>query len=251
MSTSIDVFTNPNHFKKGGKWSCHAADVATKFPGCKMLMHQDDLTSGDTEWVDRVAGLVLTDSTAFTKTASGIYPTSTSSVSVTTGALPIVGANDAVMLIEGIFTNAGAVTKFGEDGVDGPGMGVSGNNASYIIEGAAYYLSDTLSAAPTYPASGAMSLHFDLAGAEARKQFANAAGTEIGTSVKNGVGSVGTIASLSAFDSDTVQLMSGGSSATRLIALWVFSNPVTDAAIATKWMAANPGKLYPGWAGKT
>jgi len=251
-SVNVDVLDSAN-YELGGKYSCHTADIVANFPACKMLMHEDDLTNLDSTWTDRVAGLVLTDSTSFTKDADGVNATNTNSISVTTGALPVVGAYDAVFIISGKFVNAATGVVLGDVGSTGPGIDVKAANG-YIVEGAAYYEKPAPLPAITYPtdANAVISVHFDVADEEVRTFTISSDGAESGSSVKNAIGSSGSIPSLGAFDADAIVLPSGTNDRMSMFALFVFEAPITDneAKAAITWMRSNRGKIYPYWARK-
>jgi len=67
-------------------------------PGLVAYWHQDDVTAGDTTWVDRVTGLTLNSTVAFSKDSDGVYCASSPTFTMT-GTMPIAGLNALILNI--------------------------------------------------------------------------------------------------------------------------------------------------------
>lgn len=249
MSNSIDVFTDSRHFLEGGKWSCAATDIVANFPACKLFFCKEDVANGGATWTDRVGSVVLTDATGFEKDAIGVRRQGL--VTITSGTLPVMGAKEFVLIWTGTVGAASHTLGVGDTAANGPGLSIIGNGSQYIVRDTNQYVqSAVLGTPPTYPAAGSICLHADTTANEARKYFSATGGTTT-SSVKSAT--TGTIAGTWAAFTAEMEIPNSALGGIETIALLAFTTPPadTDIEIANQWMAANPGKLYPLWAGRT
>lgn len=246
MSQAINVFTDSAKFS--GIWSNETSKVVSNFPACKMLFVASDITTGATTWTDRVAGLVLNAqaSTVFTNGTYGGYGI----VASVTGTMPVIGDLYPVLIWTGR-TNGTAVSVRVGDSTTGAAVELYGSDAGYVSADLTNYV-NVNSVAPPYPFDGCMSLYADTdATNQVYKQFASTDNSSIVTANKTGVdGGSGVNATFGTLV-NTVALPSAATSGAKMVALFCFTTPPTFAEInsACKWMAANPTKLYPGFAG--
>lgn len=241
MTTSIDIYDDARHHAKGGKWYPNAEN----YPACILLLHEDDVSDGDSTWTDRINGMVVTAGTSFTKDADGVAAGGGATV---TDTFTPTGTKDFVLVSQVLAPTANASVALGND-YNGQGIKVNGAASGQVgFEYSNFVASDTLSPAPTYPISMCNTLHADLSANDALK-FAADGDSYSGKSTK-AAGGIGTInQTWTGFSADIVLPINTGRG--RLVACFAFTMPPTDVEAATEWMGANPGKLYPGWAGKT
>ena len=246
MNISDKVYSSSSEHASG-KWYPSAAN----FPACKLLLHQNDIVNGATTWTDRISQLVITNTTGFVKDANGVVPAAGGAQTIT-GPLPAMGTKQFVLMASGMF-NASNAIEIGDLG-SGPGIGMKTGGGEYIIrDGSNYIASAAVGTPPSFTLNGCLSLHADTSASnEARKTWASQDGTESTSAVAGA--KTGTIAgNWTAFPNIIVLPTNAGASNMRftIIALFAFTNAPSapEVVIATKWMAANPGKLYPRWAG--
>ena len=252
--SNINVYTDDRLFAEGGIFYASQEN----FPALKILFHHDDLSAGvNTSFLSRVGSVVLTPASAgFTKDATGMYGTADATAPILSGTLPVVGDGHAVTVFTGTIEQAAnRGVGFGKVSTD-DGMEIRGDDNGYIsIDGGTKYLqSNVLSndiGAVSYPFDGCMSLYGDKANNEARKFAANTDCTYAGSSNKD-TGNVGSInQTWDDFFPDVV-IPQSSSFRVRQLMLFSFTNvPVlADIETATRWMVANPDRVYPSWAGK-
>lgn len=256
MDMSVNVFSDSSAFTKGGKWSVEKDDLVANFPACKFLLHWDDVSNGNLNWADRVSGVIIEqlDSGGFQKDSLGVRRGALPLI--VSGSLPTPGNNDFVLIWSGVIGNATDSIGLGGD-YYGVGLSLAGNaSGSAALSYTNTRTSAALTPAPTYPLH-CMSMHVDNSGDEIRKSGSNSAATQVAASVKaaGGASITGDWPELknTASNPPNVIISLGSSSGIKIMALMVFSvkPSSTEMAIANKWMAANPGKLYPGFAGRS
>ena len=240
-TTSVD-------FEVGGKFSCAAVDVIANYPACKFLLHEEDYVSGAT-WTDRVTSNVCTAGTAFVRTAEGIQRTG----AITTGsALPAPGDVDFVLVSQGEFESAAIVTSLGDTSA-GTGIGMKGGTGEYVTgPGAAVYATTTALSGVTYPLKS-MCGHCAVTGDDFNVTAVDSLDATSGGGTKTGHDATDLDITWPALASKVVIPVSTTSSGVSLMALMVFAQgslTATEVEQANIWMAANPGFLFPGWAGR-
>lgn len=244
---NVDVFTNEDLFAAKNKWSCATDDIANNFPSCLFLLHQEDVNDGETTWTDRVNGAIVTDATGFQKDAKGVRRVGAVTIA---GTMPEPGAKQFCLIWTGEIGAANHNVQLG-DVNNGPGVGMTGGVSQYTtFDASNYFIETALSGPPAYPLN-ALAVHIDTAANELRKTGANSAGDESGTATK-GTGA-GTLNQTWPALGNEILLPSNALSGVDMLALFAFTTAPTDTDVeqAVKWMAANPGKLYPGFAGRT
>jgi len=242
------AYSDASKFLPGGIWSCAAADVVRNFPACKLLLHQDDIGATSATWVDRVTGLLLTATGVFTKGTYGVW----GAVNTITGIMPAIADAFPLVQWEGRAAATSVTVGIGDTST-AAGLDLRGANTGYASASAVNYVSIN-SLAPSYPFDGLMSLYAKTdATNEVYKQFCNAANTAITTASKTGVdGGTGVNATFETLPS-VMAIPAAATSGAKMLALFCFTNALSGAEVNTamKWCAANPGKLYPGFAGRT
>lgn len=159
------------------------------------------------------------------------------------------GVKDHVLLSTGTSATAGATSGVGDDNTYVIQMDINGN--VYVAPSAAYCTTAAMAGITTFPFVGCNAVHADMSASNAFTHACNTDGSEQDTAAaaqtSGDIGALGFNTQLPT----AIELNSQINSRTHIFALFAFTNPVDDVAIAVAWMAANPTKLYPGWAGKT
>lgn len=236
-------FDDESHFEKGGIWYPNAEN----FPACKLLFHQDDINNGDLTWTDRINGMILTASESFLKDELGVRYGTGSNPAISGASFSelstIADKTDFITVFTGFIPLATITVKLG-DAVSGQGIALKGGANEYLtFDGANYH---ELAALPVSYPIHALSAHADISANDTIKHGANSSGSIINSVSKAG-GSAGTVDKDWTGFSDVVEMTTSQVSGMDMIALFAFSSPVLDVAAGNAWMAANPGKLYPGW----
>lgn len=249
-------FSDSRKFLSGGIWYPNAAN----FPALKFLLHQDDLTSLATAWVDRIAGCSVAASGGFTKGANGVYGTVNAGAN-TTGALPVIGDKYPLLVWVGRQLTGGSnFCSLGDTATAG-GLDLNGGSSGtgYASFDVTNYIGYAGAAGATYPQDGCAAIYCDTdtttANGQVSRFLVDAANTFSATINKSGVDGgtgIGT-GSWPAFATNRVSIPAGTTGGVKMLALLNFTNeqPIADLLTACRWMAANPGKIYPGFAGKT
>jgi len=246
---NINVYEDPAKHGQGDIWYPNAAN----YPACKFLLHADDVNNGDTVWKARIGNLVLTMPTgnSFVKDANGA--SGTVSIPVVTGTYPqlsmIANKKDFVCQQSGIFSTGGQGVELGDSNA-GQGTKLTSSATGYLTFDASNYHNPDVPVGITYPYTSLME-HTEIVANDTVKHVSNGDNSEILQIGKNVVGSGGTVDQDWTGFKPVIKIPTSSSIARlQICAIWVFDIPPADVAIANAWMAANPGKLYPGWAGK-
>lgn len=250
MSFSTRVFSDDKKFEKGGIWSNDLDDIAKNFPACILSYHEDDLSADGITWSSRAGNFTLKSSNnfSFIKNSLGV----SGATSTFEGSLPVIGDLNPFLISVGTMDSGQNNITIGDE-ADGttPTMRLKGgaNGDVARIKDTNEVVTGTL-AAVTYPLTGAMAVSVLRASNDVVKVAADNIGVYSESVLK--ASSIGTIdGTWGAFVDimSIIPLVTGGS---KLIALFAFKNPLSvgEADTANLWMAANPGKFYPGFAGK-
>lgn len=251
---SINPFTNEDDFAEGGIYSCHANDIATNFPACKSLWHWDDVADGEITWEDRVTGAVMHQSNTqapFNKNSNGVYPTAQPTV---TGTMMSLGQSDIVAMIVGYFAAQNNKFIWGDPDA-GPAIELR-PNTNYIerIDATNYKQTNTMTGViAAYDISACLSTHIDCTADTAEKYMITDDGTD-SAEITTYATQLGTLGGTDWGQfANYVDMATSSTWGAKVLAVFEFENGCDDTEykLATAWMAANPGKLYPGWAGKS
>lgn len=239
-------------FAAGGPFSiANAADCAANFPALVGAWLQEDVTDNTSvDWVDRTSGLIIrATNAALRKDANGVYVGHNLGIGTMVGTRPTPNSKQPIVMVHGYWTGAAESVTLG----GAPGFSVAhGGGAAYFHRSTGDYSTNGV-ITPTYPLVDLVTMHGDTdADAEVRKYIADATNATLGTSLKSVTDQLGSLQGVMGQYGNSWSLP-GQLAGNRVqsIFLWQFTTPPTDVYTATKWMAANPGKAYPAWAGKS
>ena len=260
MATGIDILDFDNddaRFQEGGIWYPNAAN----FPACVMLFHEDDIANGAATWTDRInTSLVLNAATTFTKDANGVSG-AVAATPLTGDVLPVIGDNYPALIWQGqMLTTAASVVQVGDPQVT-DGIEVNGRTSSSLFvtpPGSAGFLTHACTGSHSFPVTGCCTMYADTDNSpvdgESHRFVSSNDGAINYTDTSSAKTTPGANDTWAAFSANTTLVIPVGGGA-KIIALFSFdvSNEPDPLLIAAGnlWMAANPGKLYPGFAGKT
>lgn len=252
---TISVYNDASKHSLGGPWYPNS----TNFPACKLLLHWDDVADGDSTWTDRISGIVVPATTTFSKDSVGVRGATDV---ITAGSLPTVGDLYPALVWQGVFASTVATSTciLGDENFNCIQVGKpnSGNYYLSATQDAANYIGVANAAGASYPLTGCVTMFGETDSTTANGQASLIASDSTGAYHnvinKSGVdGGVGIDTTWEAFTSNYVGICTSGTSGVKILALFCFTvePSAAEIALANRWMASNPGKLYPGWAGKS
>jgi hypothetical protein len=254
MSRLIVPFSDASEFLPGGKFAINAAN----FPVVKACWDATSPPVGN-GWKDIVSGITVTCSLGWVQNGSGWRAGGNSAVQSADIAPVSVGSDNHVLLVVG--TMSGALSGAGRslsigDPVNGPAIivGADGPEIFQARTAVDFVISSAFAPVLADPFTGCLLTAANNDGNDATVYAANTAGSVNQTSAKNGAGSSGTnTGTWGAFSVATgnVEFPSHTNASIILAAYLKFTSIPTDVRAAALWMAANPGKMYPGWRGVT
>lgn len=242
--SEITTFNSPSVLAKS------LNPVAADWPALKILFHKNDAVNGSSTWTSRIGGYTITFSAPLVVDADGVGLSNGSATQTLTNTLPTVGTGFPVLAVSGIFSSSTSTWTIGDNTDVSPDVSIQGANVGYVTRDSTNYLnSDVLSAAPSYPMTGVMTILGDTSsGNDAKKYAVSNALTYSSSSLKSGAGSLGTIAGTwGAFTANKILLPANTTCRTRCLAFFIFSALPMDVNSASFFMAKNPGYIPPFW----
>jgi len=235
---------------KGGKWY----PCEENFPACKFLMHEDDLVPTwhapseaylRREWPSRIPANGAFKALAvieFSEVGFGWY----GGTQNTEGSLPVIGQKHLIYMSVGRSGLMNNKVVLGNTDVAGINLRYNGNTVTKNVND---WASIDAGDSGDLPVDGAIAVVTNNNGiGSLYKLLTDGDAVNLKT--------VGTVsgdftAPWDAFSGDNLELYPTATSGSKLIAIWGFETFPEDADVAIQWMAANQGKLYPGWAGRS
>ena len=239
------------------------ATAYADFPACKLLLHMDDVTAGDTTWTDRISGRVFTFSGALSKDSEGVHADGSNvTVSSISGTMPTLAGYSALAIIgkpTAASTTTGLSCTIG-DGTTGAGIIVTGLCYTTAGGNTARNTAPTVSAITTAGKLSARAAYWDMVDSSSpiiasaiSNNYDTATGTSAGTGTTTDTLAVNLGGVLSSASNFTA--LTGNTGARlRMLALFDFTAPLsTVAAEVNAQMAtavsemARTRELFAGW----
>jgi len=239
---NLNPLSDPLLYAVGGEYE----PIVANFADLKAHWSFEDYVSG-TDWVDRIGGVIFRDVLGFVKDANGICQGSGSSQTMVG---TIVCAGQPVIVVQGNFAAGANHIIIGDVAAAAQAsVAIAAAAGEYCQRNVTNY-KDIAAIAGFVAGQACYVLHVDNdADLTPRKYIANSLGTWSGSAVA-GVDALGTLAGTYTFGGK-FNIFSA-SQASRCAHIFVLDFPTgpVNALDATKWMAANFGKIFSGWARK-